>query len=302
MHIADLMLPSSLATGFALLAVCYLFLCIRSYYRLSHIPGPSLWAWSRWPLIQTHLDGTSYDRFGDLARSYGKLVRIGPNYLLTSNPDIVRRMNTARSTYTKSNWYVAARFQAGVDNMISDRDDKRHEALRRKAAPAYSGNSNAQLEKSVDECVLDLVQMIHDRYAQTEDGKPVPMEFARKTQYFTADTISLLAFSEKFGDLKHDTDHFGYIGEVEALFPNLFCLSVIPELMDVLTATGVLSLFDPVKRNLALGKVMRIANTKINSRLDLEGKLENTHGDMLGSFIKHGMVRQELQQEVMVQM
>lgn len=275
---------------------------ILSYYRLSHIPGPTSWAWTRWPLIRTHFRGDCYDKFGQLARSYGKLVRIGPNYLLTSDPDIVRRMNTPRGGYTKSNWYLASRFTAGVDNMISDRNDQRHDVMRKKAAPAYSGKENTQLERDVDECVLDWVHLIRDRYLKLQDGEPVPMELARKSQFFTTDTISLLAFKQKFNNLNDDTDHYGYIEEVETLFPNMFCMAVIPEFMEFLTATGVLALFNPANsKTLALGKVMRIARTQIAARFDDQGNFKGAYGDMLGSFIKHGMSQQELEQETMVQ-
>ena len=197
---------------------------------------------------------------------------------------------------------MASRFQAGVDNMISDRDDKRHAMMRRKAAPAYYGKETLNLEGDIDECVLDFVHLIQDRHLKHKDGKPVPMEFARKAQYFTTDTISLLSFHDKFGNLKDDTDHHGYIEEVESLFPNLFCTAVIPELMELLTSSGILGLFDPKKSNLALGKVMRIANTQIDERLDVEGKPKGTYGDMLGSFLRHGMTREELEQELIVQL
>lgn len=120
-------LPSVLATAFALLIVYFIVSSVQSYYRLSHIPGPTLWAWTRWPLIQVHRDGTCYDKFGELARKYGKLVRIGPNYLLTSDVDLVRRMNAPRSGYVRANWYIASRLTPGVDNMISDRDESHHD-------------------------------------------------------------------------------------------------------------------------------------------------------------------------------
>ena len=187
--------------------------------------------------------------------------------------------------------------------MISDRNDQRHEAMRKKATPAYSGKENTQLEQDVDECLLDLIHLIRHKYITVEEDHPVQMELARKAQFFTTDTISLLAFKEKFNDLRDDTDHFGYIEEVETLYPTMFCTSVIPELIEVLTATGILSLFNPAdSQKLALGKVMRIAKAQINSRLDTDGNFKGTYGDMLGSFIKHGMGREELEQETIVQM
>ena len=287
--------------GFGLLY--YLVTGILSYYRLSHIPGPFLWAWSRLPLIQTHLKGDSYEKFGSLAKTYGKLVRIGPNYVLTSDPDIVRRMNATRSRYTRSNWYMASRFTPGVDNMVSDRDDHNHEIMRKKAAPAYSGKENLRLEQDVDECVLDFVHLIEAKYLTVNDNQPVKMELARKAQFFTTDVISLLAFREKFNNLRDDTDNFGYITEIETLFPNMFCMAVFPEIVEFLTATGIFQLLNPAENpRLAFGKVMAIAKRQIESRVDSQGNFKETHGDMMGSFIRHGMTRQQLEQETMLQL
>lgn len=294
-----------LTVGTALLGflvVYYVVSSIAAFVRLRHIPGPALWAWTRLPLVRTHLKGDSYEKFGVLAGRYGSLVRIGPNYVMTSDPDIVRRLNAPRSPYIKSNWYIASRFTPGIDNMISDRNDAHHEVLRKKALPAYSGRENPRLERDMDETVLDLVHLIRDKYLTTDNNRRVEMELARKAQFFTTDTISLLAFKEKFNDLKDDTDHFGYIEEVETLYPNMFCTSVLPELMEFFTASGLLTLLDPANNpNFAFGKVMALVNEKIDARLDHKGGDKEIVGDMLGSFIKHGMSRKELGQEVILQ-
>jgi len=221
---------------------------------------------------------------------------------MTSDPDIVRRLNAPRSPYIKSNWYIASRFTLGIDNMISDRNDAHHEVLRKKALPAYSGWENPQLERDVDETVLDLVHLIRDKYLTTDSNGAVKMELARKAQFFTTDTISLLAFKEKFNDLEDDTDHFGYIEEVETLYPNMFCTSVLPELMEFFTTSGLLTLLDPANDpKFAFGKVMALVNGEIDARLDPKGDDKEVDGDMLGSFIRHGMSRRELEQEVILQ-
>jgi hypothetical protein len=47
--------------------------------------------------------------------------------------------------------------------MISDSDDKRHDMMREKVAPVYVGKSNLNLERGIDECVLELMHLIDDR-------------------------------------------------------------------------------------------------------------------------------------------
>lgn len=47
----------------------------------------------------------------------GSLVRIGPNAVITSDIDLVNRINSARSPYIRSDWYLAFRLSPGVDNV-----------------------------------------------------------------------------------------------------------------------------------------------------------------------------------------
>jgi hypothetical protein len=64
----------------------------------------------------------------------GSLARIGPNLLITSDPNIIYHMNGARSPYTKSSWYEGARMQPGHNNVISTVDEKIHSQRRSQLA------------------------------------------------------------------------------------------------------------------------------------------------------------------------
>ena len=44
--------------------------------------------------------------------SAGSIIRIGPNLLLTSNEDFVRRMTAIRTPYVRNEWFKAIRFDA----------------------------------------------------------------------------------------------------------------------------------------------------------------------------------------------
>lgn len=60
----------------------------------------------------------------------GALVRIGPNQLLCTDPDVLRRMSSVRSMYTKGDFYDSGRIIPGVDNVVSMRDENEHKAMR----------------------------------------------------------------------------------------------------------------------------------------------------------------------------
>ncbi|KIX07159.1 uncharacterized protein Z518_01812 [Rhinocladiella mackenziei CBS 650.93] len=293
-------MPLFLMSG-GLLLICYLVVSFISYRRLSHIPGPRLWGWSILPLFHLHGTGQIYNKFGELATKYGPLVRIGPNYLLASDPEVHRRMAAPRSPYTRSLWYRAARLTPGVDNVLSEIDESRHNELRKRMAAGYSGKENPHLESDIDECILDLMNLINRKYVSA-DGS-VRMEFARKVQYFTSDIMSKLSFDAKFHDLRDDNDNYGYIHEVETIYPNIFVVSVIPAVIDFFTKLGVLDWVTPSEDSkLGVGKIQAITRAQIASRFDSEEQPKDGQHDMLGSFIRHGLTRKELEQESMLQL
>lgn len=70
--------------------------------------------------------------FGQL--STGHIARIGPNMLLTDDPILLRRVNAARSLYTKGEWYNGVKLDPDIDNTISEKDERKHNDLRAKVA------------------------------------------------------------------------------------------------------------------------------------------------------------------------
>jgi hypothetical protein len=70
----------------------------------------------------------------------GPLTRIGPNDLVTSDAEALRRMWAVRSPYKKGSFYDAIRFDPARPNLISMRDDREHETLRAKMASGVSMN------------------------------------------------------------------------------------------------------------------------------------------------------------------
>lgn len=68
----------------------------------------------------------------------GHVARIGPNLVVVDDPEAIKRMWAVRSTYKKSSWYDAVRFDPSRDNIISLRDDNQHNALRAKMAAGVS--------------------------------------------------------------------------------------------------------------------------------------------------------------------
>jgi hypothetical protein len=137
-----------------LLELCTIFAAHRFWiwYRLSHVPGPlSASLWKGWMLRHT-LSGRMNlelkkvcDQYGELpapfeaaANGTGSLARVGPNELVTCDPDILRRVWVVRSQYRRGAFFEAVKLDPTRDNLISLRDDAAHAELKAKMAMGVS--------------------------------------------------------------------------------------------------------------------------------------------------------------------
>lgn len=64
----------------------------------------------------------------------GSVARVGHNTLVTSDPNLLRRMLSVRTPYKRSDWYDGMRLDPGRDNVLSERNDEKHNKLRAKMA------------------------------------------------------------------------------------------------------------------------------------------------------------------------
>jgi cytochrome P450 len=280
------------------LLIAYISSWISSVYRLSHIPGPRGWGWSIFPWLKLHTRTDLLDQFNNLTIEYGPLVRVGPKTLICSDPDVMRRLSAPRSPYVRADWYYAMRLNPGEDNIFSTLDETRHDALRRKMAAGYSGKENASLERDVDDCLLELIDLINRKYI-SKGGDIKHMDLARKIAFFTTDIMSKVAFDGQFHDLRDDKDNMGYIEELENLFPNVTWTATVPGFLKVMTKLGLLQKMAAAgDGSMGVQKVKSIASANVSKRFDAEGKAkENNKQDMLGSFLRHGLTQDEAKQE-----
>lgn len=71
-----------------------------------------------------------------LTRPQGSIARIGPNTVVTSDADLVRKMNASRgSTYTRGMWYKAFKLDAERENLLTELDEEKHMNMRNKVSP-----------------------------------------------------------------------------------------------------------------------------------------------------------------------
>lgn len=89
-------------------------------------------------MLLTSLRGNAAWEFKLLNDKYGPLARIGPNELICSDADTMRRIASVRSKYTRGGFYDAMKFNPVKDNLLSTRDEKVHNELKAKTAAGVS--------------------------------------------------------------------------------------------------------------------------------------------------------------------
>lgn len=243
----------------------------------------------------------------------GPLVRIGPNELTCSDPDVLRRMSAARSLYTKGDFYKTGRIIPGYDNIVTQRDDGKHKALRAQMTnavcplppPGYIHHSHHQYretsafayEDGVDRQILQLVSLIETQYV-SEPGSLRPMDLAAKIQFFTLDVISDVSFGAPFGFLTEDKDLFQYNEINASAVPVMNMLQAMPWLSNVVYRWPFRLALPSDGDSVGFGRLMGVAKSYVNARLRPGSK---PNPDMLQSFIESGMSHSDLIQHMFVQ-
>ncbi|KAE9376647.1 cytochrome P450 [Stipitochalara longipes BDJ] len=270
---------------------------VYAWYRLRHIKGPWHAGWSQLWLMNSVSSGNMHWKYAKVCEKHGGLARVGPNFLVTNDPDQMRKMLAARSPYLRSDWYTGMKFDPSRDNITSERNEKRHTELRAKLALGYSGKEVPHLEAQIDENIANFIVLLN-KYVSTPDSDYKPFDFARKTQYFTLDIITHIAFGKTFGYLATDSDLYGYIKAVEETMGAAMMVTVLPWINWVLQTRLMKRVMPDEKDPIGFGKVLGIAKAVVAQRFGPGAKARD---DMLGSFIKHGLTAEEAQSEIVVQ-
>ncbi|KAJ9652221.1 hypothetical protein H2198_008525, partial [Neophaeococcomyces mojaviensis] len=212
------------AVSLAFFALAYFIVTsILSYRKLRHIPGPWLAAVSQLWLFNATSRGDLYLAAEKVLRKYGSPARIGPNMIIHSDPEIIRYISAPRSGFHRGHWYAGMQFDPRINNLLSERDEKRHTELRAKMMPGYTGKEVPTIETKIDQRLLDFVNLIQKYVAKKE-----AFDFAEKAQYFTMDSLTDVAFGNPFGFLTKDEDLYDYNKSSTAFFPMMELATNIP--------------------------------------------------------------------------
>lgn len=143
----------------------------------------------------------------------------------------------------------------------------------------------------------ELLALIRDKYVSTPE-RIVPMDLAKKVQYFTLDVITGVGLGAPFGMLRADADVGGYLSSIEqglrvantALAAGAGWLAQAPTVGPYI-APG------PHKKD-AFGGMMATCFRAVDERM---AKDTETRSDMLASFARHGLAGDALRSEALEQ-
>ncbi len=225
-------------------------------------------------------------------------MRVGPNLVLCVDAHELRRMWSARSPWTRSYWtHRGFRLDPARDNVLSMADDKAHTVLRSKLANGYNGREVEDLHARIDTQVVKLVGLIDKHYISTS-SQLRSMKLSQVAHYFTLDVLSAIGFSEPFGYLDANEDLYDYIRTTEATLPVFIVTQLMPWALMILQSPLFKSLLPKNEDVVGLGKMMGIARRVVARRF---GGDRHVRGDMLSSFIAHGLSKEEAESEILMQ-
>ncbi|KAK3373041.1 cytochrome P450 [Lasiosphaeria ovina] len=296
-----------------LLVSWYVASAFASWHRLRHIPGPALASFSYLWMVWHTVRGSTRPAYTDLRKKYGPVVRVAPNYLLTSDADELRRIARVRSPYSRDPWYTALVFRPNQANLLNMLDNAEHDAFKARTASAYNGRENgggADVEAAVDSQVVRLLALIRRKYlstagpgkeAGTETGGGVfrPVNFAPLSRHFAMDVITRLGYGKPFGHLDEGSDVYGWIDHVDASLVGMCLGCDIPLLRRIAFSPLGLRLFGPHPADKrGVGKVMGVINNIIAQRF---ARGDKQTSDAIGGFMRHGLTQEQCEAEAMLQ-
>lgn len=244
--------PARALTILSLLAIVwYATSAVYSWCRLRHIPGPFLASFSYLWLGRLAFGGRQREGYTLATSKYGSLVRVGPNELLTNDPEVVKRMSSTKSQYWKSKWYTGFQFNPYHPVMFTMTDPAAHDKMKAQLMPGYSGRDISSVEPDVDTQVNSLITLIRKKYITSPGiGGFRPLDLARVIPLFTLDIISKLALGQELGCLETDSDRYQFYKTTEEGLPWLSLITEVSWMREIVYSRLGVKLFGPKETDL----------------------------------------------------
>ncbi|TGO49558.1 hypothetical protein BOTNAR_0427g00040 [Botryotinia narcissicola] len=307
MALIDLELPNApslgllgllFLVGYVLYFTIYVF--YTRFYHLRQFPGPSLGAYSRLWLLKAMRSEQSAEWFQEVNNKYGSIARIGPNLLVTSDPDTWRKVLGIRSNYERGSWFDCLRIDPHRANLITERDRSKHNALRYQMASGYDGKDIEGLEATIDNNMREWIAYIeHNSLSSPQAMKP--FDIARSIQWLDFDLICQLCFGHKLGFIANHSDRYDFQKTLDERLPIVEQIGVLTEFGSILRFISRVPFLNQVlpsvKDKSGVGKILGLARTAIDARYMPDFVPRK---DLLAAWLDRGMDRSQAETEMVI--
>ncbi|KAK4206161.1 cytochrome P450 family protein [Rhypophila decipiens] len=302
--ISELVDGNILAAVVGLLGLYVAITTIREYLRLRHIPGPPGAGWSKWWIARHQMRGTMCCDLEEVADKYGPIARVGPDWVVVSDPTEIRRIWSVHSGYQRSPWYKGFRLDPHRDSILTANENKEHYRIRSKVLPGYGGKGLGNQEVPVDEAIVNFVSLINREYVTTNGQlRPKPMDGYRVFQYFSQDANSAIEFGKPFGYLEKNSDFNGIMEAVEILMPATSVLALFPSILWLVKTPLVKPFLPQPTDKEGVGRLLGLVQGLVQERYREKESPETAKArprDVLQSFVESALSPDEVQSEALV--
>ncbi|KAI1176073.1 cytochrome P450 [Nemania sp. FL0916] len=282
------------------------FFISRMVYRryatpLRSLPGPFFASCTRlWKIRSVISENTQWDHV-DLHRKYGPVVRIGPNEVSFSSPQVARNLLSAGKRFYKTDFYSVFPPPENPDIFTEIREEV-HAMKKKVANVPYSMAAMRQLSPFIDDTIELLVSQLSDfcntaadpidsKEGSLDRKKPHPsLDLGAWLHYFAFDVLGEVAFGRSFGFLAAGTDKENAIRTIDNSQKYNGIIGQVPE-FDIFLRKNPICKFIPAL-DPANNLITRIAKEEMAKRrpfeVEREGKGAGGDGreDLMASLIK----------------
>lgn len=193
----------------------------------------------------------------------GPIVRVGPNHLMTSSPDIFRQILIARSKYVRGPWFKSLRLDPNKPQLITESEPVRHDRLRRQMAAGYDGKGIEGFEGAIDENLQNWIKYVEQHGVSHPNESPKEFEIGLSIQYLVTDMICVLCFGFPFGFIAKHADCYDFLKTLMERLPIVEKFSIYTEVCSLLSVVARLPyikrILPSAKDSNGIGKIMGVS-------------------------------------------
>ncbi|KEF62777.1 uncharacterized protein A1O9_00750 [Exophiala aquamarina CBS 119918] len=214
-------------------------------------------------------------------------ARIGPNLLVTDDSELLRHLSAPRSKWARGGWYGGVKFDPRMNNILSERDEKKHAEMRDKLIVLWKRGRTLELD--IDSVLVKALGHIRREYI----GKG--LDIAQIASYFTLDVLIRMAFEDSFGFVEANSDLYDYHVIANKFF-GVLELVVNHENLQLFVQNSIVQrlLAPKGKDKVGQGAIIGIAQKAVSERFRPDARVKK---DMLGHFLAKGMTQEEAEVE-----